>query len=127
MKTLFPLFVAALATGLAARADDKPVDFVRDIQPILKDNCYKCHGPEKKKGGLQLHNKAAAFAGGDNGVVVVPGKPDKSPLYQLLIAENEDDRMPQNADPLPKDKIELIRFWIAQGAPWPDGADSAAR
>ena len=109
---------ASLFAATTYAADS--VDFAKQIQPILKDNCYKCHGEEKKKGGLRLDNKADALKGGDNGLVIVPRDSAKSPLYQLLIATNEDDRMPQKADSLSAAKIKLIREWIDQGAIWPD-------
>src|SRR5262245_17724882 len=50
------------------------IDFPRDIQPLFSDKCVKCHGAEKQKGGLRLDSKAAAFKGGDDGKVIVPGK-----------------------------------------------------
>src|SRR5881409_1913718 len=52
----------------------RQIDFVQDIQPILTNSCYECHGAEKQKGGLRLDQKAAAFKGGDSGPVLVPGK-----------------------------------------------------
>src|SRR6185503_304448 len=55
-----------------------------------------------------------------------PGNGKSSRLVTLLLEPNPDDRMPQKADPLPKEKIELIRAWIDQGAAWPDAASSAA-
>lgn len=92
------------------------VDFVKDIAPIIKDSCLKCHGPEKQKGKLRLDSKAEALKKG-----IKPGKPDDSTFYTLLITDNEDERMPEKAPALPKEKIDLIKKWIEQGAPWPDG------
>ena len=92
------------------------VDFVKDIAPIIKESCLKCHGPKKVKGKVQLDKKDLAFKKG-----LKPGKPDDSTFFTLLLSKDPDERMPSEADPLPQEKIDLIRKWIEQGAPWPDG------
>jgi predicted CXXCH cytochrome family protein len=97
------------------------IDFEHQIAPILKASCLKCHNPVKTKGKLLLDTKANALKGGDGGKVIIPGKPQDSPLYTLLIDTDPDVRMPEKAGPLPKEQIELIRKWIEQGAVWPDG------
>ena len=99
-----------------------PVDFARDIQPLLADRCVKCHGPEKQKGGLRLDAKAQAMQGGDDGKIIEPGKSAESRMIHLVAGLEEDTVMP------PKDKgerftaaqIGLLRAWIDQGASWPD-------
>ena len=106
--------------GIAAAAD---VDFVKEIKPILEQNCTKCHGEEQKKGGLRLHIKANAFSGGDSGPAIVPGQPDKSPLYTSTILPDEDDKVmpPRPKNPrLTKTETDLLKSWIEQGAKWPD-------
>src|SRR3954468_19905140 len=90
-------------------AGRKKVDFVHEVQPILRESCYSCHGPEKKKASLRLDTKAFAFKGGENGPVIVPGQSEKSPLVLRLTSNDDDERMPQKADPLPPEKIALIR------------------
>jgi uncharacterized membrane protein len=92
------------------------VDFKTQIAPIIKESCLKCHGPKKVKGKVKLDTKEDAFKKG-----LKPGKPDDSTFFTLLLSADPDERMPSEADPLPKEKIELIRKWIEQGAPWPDG------
>jgi len=115
---------ALLTLGLSPQEGPapSPVDFVRDVQPILKASCLKCHGPEKPKGQLRLDSKALALKGGVSGKVVVPGKAAESLLVKLLLETDEEARMPQKAPPLSKEKIELFRAWIDQGAAWPDSA-----
>jgi hypothetical protein len=115
---------AALVSGAGAPA----VDFVHQVQPILKESCYACHGPEKSKAGLRLDSKARAVKGGENGRVILPGDSAASPLVQRLISTNEDERMPQKAAPLSGASIRIIRDWIDQGAIWPEavaGGDPA--
>ena len=99
----------------------KPSPFEAEIAPIIKASCIKCHNPGKKKGKLLLDTKANAMKGGENGPCIVPGKPDESPFYKLLIDTDPDVRMPEKEKALPKEQIELIKKWIEQGAPWPDG------
>ena len=62
--------------GLAAL----PATFEKDIRPIFKAHCFECHGEgEKLKGGLDLRLRRLTLQGGDDGPVIVPGKPDRSP------------------------------------------------
>jgi uncharacterized protein DUF1553/uncharacterized protein DUF1549/cytochrome c len=110
----------ALAQGKQESAS--PVDFVRDVRPIFRDHCLSCHSAAKKKGQLRLDARSAAQKGGMAGKAIVPGKAAESPLYKLLVDADDDARMPQKAPPLSKEKIEVIRRWIDQGAPWPDAA-----
>ncbi len=103
------------------------VDFARDIKPIFADNCVKCHGAEKQKGGLRLDNKASAFQGGDEGKVLVAGKSAESPLVHLVAGLEEDKIMPPKGERLTAAQVGLLRAWIDQGAAWPDdGAPVAA-
>jgi mono/diheme cytochrome c family protein len=117
------LITMALACFGAARAfGDVKVDFVKDIEPLLQQNCIKCHGPEKQKGGLRLDAKAAAMKGGKDGAVIVAGQADKSDLYhRITLPAGSDDIMPSKGDPLTKAQTDLIKNWINQGAMWPEG------
>lgn len=122
--TVFRVFIVALpilaasVTGVAG-ADD--VTYWQQVRPILAKHCTICHNPRnaaKKEigGGLSLHS-FAAFMRDSKKPVVVPGKSDDSLLYQLLTTDDEDKRMPRDADPLPPQDIALIRRWIDSGAP----------
>jgi len=96
------------------------VAFERDIQPILAQHCYGCHGPSAQLSGLRLDLKQSALAGGSLGKDILPGKPYESPLYARVAGLGGVDRMPMGQKPLPDAQIELIRLWIEQGADWPD-------
>jgi hypothetical protein len=117
------LIVAGLSGfAIAGVGAVNKVDFVRDIQPILKKSCLECHGPEKSKGKLRLDSKEAALKGGGDGVVIVPGKADKSDLYRrITLPADNDDVMPNKGKLLVKAQTDLIRDWINQGAVWPAG------
>src|SRR5207244_103973 len=95
------------------------IDFTRDIQPIFKQYCYKCHGPTEPHANLRLDSPDRIRTGGDSGPVIVPGKSAESEIIRRVMAVNADDRMPQEADPLPAATIALLRAWIDQGASMP--------
>jgi uncharacterized membrane protein len=105
-----------LQTPDKAPAIAATVDFEKEIAPLIKASCLKCHSPAKTKGKLRLHAEADAMKKS-----IKPGKPGESTFYTLLITDIEDERMPSEAPALPKEKIELVKKWIEQGAPWPDG------
>ena len=127
----FALCVFAACRIPPARGEDT-VDFVKDIQPILENNCVRCHheGKEKPKGGLMLSTREEAFKGGKSGLVIVLGQPDQSPLYtSTTLPVSDDSHMPPSpeSEPLTKEQTELLRKWILQGAKWPDGVTLVAR
>ncbi|MEI6873035.1 MAG: SUMF1/EgtB/PvdO family nonheme iron enzyme [Verrucomicrobiota bacterium] len=98
------------------------VDFVKDIQPILENNCVSCHNEKQAKGGVRLHTVKQALTSGDNGASLVPGNSAKSPLYTTMVLPEDDDLlMPpkKKGGPLPKETSNLIRTWIDEGAVWP--------
>src|SRR6185503_1138011 len=72
-----------------------------------------------------LDSRALAMEGGAAGKSILPGNGKGSRLVTILLEPNADDRMPQKADALPKEKIDLIRAWIDQGAAWPETASSS--
>jgi mono/diheme cytochrome c family protein len=123
----------------AARAADPPVDFGREVLPILSDNCFFCHGPDAKarKADLRLDTKDGAFRVRDGESVILPGKSAGSELIRRLTAEDADERMPppKSNRKLTARQIDTIRRWVDQGAKWgqpwaltplakPDGAAS---
>jgi hypothetical protein len=118
--------LAALVAGgrgsAAETALPQVVEFNRDIRPILAENCYACHGPDKKhrKAELRLDNEADALADREGHPAIAPGKLDKSELYQRITNEDETQRMPPEkvGKQLSPRQIALIGRWIEQGAKW---------
>ncbi len=92
--------------------------FAATIAPILERTCTSCHNPEKTKGELLLTTTEGIAAGGENGAVIVPGKPDDSPLLtRCLLPLDHDDHMPPEGKPQPTaEELEALRAWIAAGA-----------
>jgi dipeptidyl aminopeptidase/acylaminoacyl peptidase/mono/diheme cytochrome c family protein len=121
--------VLATVTGWTAPEPPSaslPVSFSKDLAPIFLQKCVTCHGPEKSKGGYQLHTFEGLWKGGESKEPpVIPGQPERSKLFQLLVAKDPDDRMPQKDDPLPAAQIALIERWIKDGAKF-DGPDPKA-
>ena len=121
------LFVLLSWPASRPAAEPERVDFARDVRPILERSCWKCHGPEKQKGGLRLDLRAAALGLGDSGSrAITPGKADESELIRRVEADDVEERMPPKSDPLGRDEIRILRAWIDQGADWPETAAAAA-
>jgi hypothetical protein len=98
----------------------EPLDFVHDIQPILEENCWHCHGPDEQESGLRLDRRSAMLTGGDYGLpTVVPGHPEKSYLLEVVNHIDPDMAMPPDEDMLPQSQRDLLSRWIAEGAVWP--------
>jgi hypothetical protein len=106
--------VALLASSLPAA--EPPVDFNRDIRPLLSNKCFRCHGPDAKqrKADLRLDQREVAI---DDLGVIAPGDPDGSELLSRLAA-GPDERMPppDSGLTLTEGEIELLRQWIKEGA-----------
>ncbi len=114
--------VSPAAAGKLPPAATQTVDFVKDIQPILVDRCYSCHGPDKQKADLRWDNKESAFKTGDHGPIIVPGKSADSLVIKLVADLEPDSIMPPKGEPLTAAQIGLLRAWIDQGAKWPETA-----
>src|SRR5262245_47923749 len=88
---------AALFDGAVvhfASEQGRRVDFRRDIEPILRSNCYQCHGAKKASGQLRLDNKEFAMKGGISGAGIIPGNSVDSRLMKRILGEGDEARMP---------------------------------
>ncbi len=96
-----------------------PVQFNRDLRPILNKNCLRCHGGVRQQAGLSFLFRAEALAPAQSGLrAIVPGKPEESELMRRITHHDPNVRMPAVGDPLTKEQIALFRRWIAEGAEW---------
>ena len=123
-------FILALLTTATFRAEPstgQPMDsaphrsFSRDIRPILAGRCFKCHGPDQKKAGLNLQDPASAFGRLKSGnVALVPGRSAESELLRRVGSADMDERMPPTGkgEPLSPAQVTLLGEWIDQGAKW---------
>ncbi len=123
MRTPTLLALALSGTSVVSAAEAVKADFNTHIKPILESACVHCHSEKNSKGDLRMDTKEAMLKGGENGTALVPGNPAKSPIYTLsALGADEDDVMPPKKEGvLDKAQIELIKDWVAQGAPWPAG------
>ena len=107
-----------LLCGMATAAE--PVQFNRDIRPILADRCFACHGPDKDQlqAELRLDLVDSATADRDGKPAIAPGKPEQSEVLRRLLTDDEEMRMPpaDSGKPLSKQEIALLTNWISQGA-----------
>src|SRR5438477_11073838 len=107
-----PVTWGSLQAQRPASTPPPPVDFVRDIQPILQSSCYECHGGKKTKANLRLTSRAGILTGGETGKIIVPGNSEQSLIVRRLLGLDGEDQLPKEGDPLTAAQIALIRAWI---------------
>ena len=115
----FAVFLISLVMCSATIADD--INFNRDIEPILSQNCFKCHGADgaSRKAGLRLDQSDSATQPAESGeTAIVSGKPEHSELLSRVTSADPDLHMPpaETKKNLTAEQIELLRRWIAGGA-----------
>ncbi|MBC7967856.1 MAG: DUF1553 domain-containing protein, partial [Fuerstia sp.] len=113
------ILIVLILLSQSAHGQD-PVDFERQVRPLLIQHCGKCHGPTTQKSGLRLDARHAAFKGGDSGPVIVPGKSTDSDLLRRVQSIDPDERMPPEGPSLKPHEIVLVQRWIDDGAQWPE-------
>ncbi len=104
---------------------EERISFNRDIRSILSNNCFQCHGPDKKQrqggtDGLRLDTAEGALADLGGYAAIVRGKPNESSLIHRVTTSDADERMPpvETGKELTSREIELLTDWISQGAPY---------
>jgi hypothetical protein len=100
---------------------DAVIHFNRDIRPIFSNRCFKCHGPDLKKAGLDLQSRESSTNQLKSGnIPVVPGKSAESQLIERVSSPDEHYRMPpqRKGERLTTEQIDKLRAWIDQGAKW---------
>ena len=106
----------------AAICSAEPINFSRQIRPILSENCIACHGPDDKgrKGKLRLDDEQDAKRDRKGDFVILPGKPEQSELIKRIESTDPDDVMPppKQHKTIPAAQVALLKEWIRQGAPW---------
>lgn len=98
---------------------DKPVDFKRDVYPLLKTRCFDCHAGDKPESGyrLDVYRELLGYSSGE--LLAEPGRGRHSRLIEVVAAKSEDDRMPPaGTDPLEDQQIAMLQAWIDQGMMW---------
>ncbi len=106
------------AKGAVVPGGDGKLVFEHLILPLLEQKCNSCHNEDKSKGGLRMDSYDLTMQGGDSGDNVIPGKPDDSlTIQRIMLPEDDDEHMPpEGKDQLTPAEVELLRWWIEQGA-----------
>ena len=114
---------AAVESGVSAA---EPVDYDREVQPLLVEHCFKCHNDKKQQGDLRLDSRAAILHGGNTGPALVPGKSGESLLIEAITGGPNASAMPPKGPKLSTVEIALLKRWIDAGAPGPSVEKAAA-
>ncbi len=122
---LLLLLVSGCLVSLTLEAAGPAIDFSRDIQPILSQHCFSCHGPDEssREAGLRLDRADAALAELESGATaIVAGQPELSELVARITAEEDYLRMPpaSSGHSLSKQEIARLKRWVAEGAKYTD-------
>jgi mono/diheme cytochrome c family protein len=119
-----PLGDDVLSASLRREALRGQVNFANHIKPILETKCAMCHNQDALPGRMSLANRREAQRSGALRGFIVPGQPEASSLItRTNDAHNGVQAMPPVGERLTRDEIAILRRWIAQGAPWPQGAE----
>jgi hypothetical protein len=125
MIAYFLMFAAPQSAS--AQQKPKPVSFINDVAPIIKENCLACHDSKKKSGKYDMTTYEKLMVGGSGGEAILPGEPDVSEFH-FLIVSTEERRMPprDKGEAVPKEKAAIIARWIKEGAKLDAGLDPKA-
>jgi hypothetical protein len=116
-RFLYMLISLVITTaGLSADGADKPVDYERDVRPLIHSRCVTCHGALRSQAALRLDTGLLMRKGGDSGAAVMAGEAAKSLLVERIASSDPDLRMPPEGDPLNAAEIALLTRWVEEGA-----------
>lgn len=122
--TFLPSLLTILSAGGLIAKDagkiEKP-DFKTHIKPILEAACVHCHNDKEHKGDFKMTTLEDVKNGGGKTPGIVPGKPERSPVYTSTVLDLDDDDVmpPKKEGKLSKVQSEILKKWIEQGAEWP--------
>jgi ankyrin repeat protein len=121
LKSVPALMLGVLTVPVTTAQTRAKVDFARDVQPLLRANCYSCHGSSLQSGGFRLDLRRDSMPNrvGANGARIVPGNSASSRVY-IRVAGNQGGLQMPPTGPLSAEEIGIIKAWIDQGAEWPD-------
>jgi Protein of unknown function (DUF1553)/Protein of unknown function (DUF1549)/Planctomycete cytochrome C len=116
----FVAFAPSIHAGDPVPAAPAPVDFQREVRPILAENCLLCHGPDARdrKSDLRFDEKHSPFRDLGGYAAVVPGKSDRSRLIERVTSADHPMPPPETGKSLSAAQIDVLRRWIDQGAEW---------
>ncbi|MCA9175700.1 MAG: PSD1 domain-containing protein [Planctomycetales bacterium] len=107
-------------TAPAQRLIAQEPNFERDVAPIFRERCLRCHNDRQRRGGLSLQTAQSTRQGGDSGEVLTPENTDSGTLLSYITPTDGVAEMPQGEAPLDPEQLQRIRQWIKAGAHWPE-------
>src|SRR5436309_3028982 len=120
--TLLLLPAAGFAQDKSPAFTDEQMQFFeKEVVPVLRANCYKCHGDNKPKGELRLTARERVLAGGNSGPAVDLKDPDQSLLLRAVRHQEADLKMPPTGKQLVAKDIDTLAKWVRLGLPMPSG------
>ena len=115
---VFPVGALLVLSALSAA----PLDFNRDVRPILSENCFQCHGqdPAKREAKLRLDERDSATHVRDGFAAILPGRPDESEVIRRIVSTDPTEVMPppESHKRVTPAQAALLRQWITEGAPY---------
>lgn len=120
-RLALPVLGSVFLAGILSAQTVAKVDFAKDVLPILRQNCFSCHGPAQQMSGLRLDRKSAVISRRG----VVPGSSSNSFLFHRVSGGEYGMQMPPTG-PLKPEQISILKTWIDQGAEWPDALANEA-
>jgi Protein of unknown function (DUF1553)/Protein of unknown function (DUF1549)/PA14 domain/Planctomycete cytochrome C len=120
------IFAAHMAAGFAQQPGQNPADksgledkafFEKEVLPVLKANCYKCHADGKARGGFSIADRVGLLKGGDLGPAISLERPAESLLLKAINHRDELSMPPSPAAKLPQKEIDLLTRWVKAGVP----------
>src|SRR5687767_8252681 len=110
--------LGSLTLGALLVSAPGAIDFARDIRPILSENCFACHGPDKetREADLRLDTREGAMMDLGGYQALVPGKPDKSEIIKRITSDDRTEVMPprKTGKKLTEKQVALLKKWIEQ-------------
>ena len=121
------VLAALLLSAAPASAQGKPVSFINDVAPIIKENCFACHDAKKRSGKYDMSTFEKLLAGGAGGSPIAAGKVKESDFHDLMVTK-EERRMPprDKGEAVAAEKAAIVAKWIAEGAKLDAGIDAKA-
>lgn len=105
----------------ALRLGGSPVNFEKQVKPILESKCFACHQGGAAPAGFRMESRAFAMTRGASVQRIVPGKPEESRFLALTSAHRQVAGMPPVGNRLTPTESKILRQWVVEGAKWPEG------
>ena len=125
----FVTLAAQSEGGTTITSSESNSFFTSKIHPLLESKCFGCHGePKDREGEFDMRTREGLLKGGESGQpALIPGDPDKSPMFRAVLRTEKLKMPPKERNALSPEEIDLLRQWIAGGAPWTDSTKTASK